>query len=155
MNIRAFSSGELVSKMKTRQLAPFSMTRRQFASRAASAAMIGATFGSGCWTPARALPPPSGDPLPIPGGTPALGGGFHVFGPTPDGSFDPIDAEPSTITDFNGFVGLAYVDVLVTRTNASTGEVVQLPSIFSDMRFMLGEYRGADGKMHHGAFALV
>ena len=83
------------------------------------------------------------------------GGGFHVFGPTPDGSFDPIDAEPSTITDFNGFVGLTYADVLVTRTNASTGEVVQLPSIFSDMRFVLEEYRGGDGKMHHGAFALI
>src|SRR5215831_12691519 len=39
-------------------------------------------------------------PVPIPGGTPALGGGFHVWAPA---AVDSIDAEPATITDFNGF----------------------------------------------------
>jgi hypothetical protein len=78
-----------------------------------------------------------------------------VFGPTPDGSFDPIDAEPSTITNFNGFVGLAYISGTVTRTNTATGEVLTLPFVDSDMRFMKGVFRGTDGRLHHGAFAFV
>ena len=154
MNIRDIPTPELANKTKAMPLVGCSMTRRQFARRAAGAAMVGAAL-SGGWSPAMALPGGTSDPVPIPGGTPALGGAFHLFGPTPDGSFDPIDAEPSTITDFNGFLGLAYIDVMVTRTNHATGEVRRLPAIFSDMRFMLGEYRGVDGKMHHGAFALV
>ena len=97
----------------------------------------------------------SAEPIPIPGGTPALGGAYHLFGPTPDGSFDPIDAEPSTITDFNGVVALAYINGIVTRTNTKTGEVRVLPTINSDMRLMHGLYRGVDGKLHQGAFALV
>jgi hypothetical protein len=115
--------------------------------------MAGAALAAGL-RPASAFSGSSA-PVPIPGGSPALGGSFHVFGPTPDGSFDPIDAEPATITDFNGFIGLAYADVLVTQTNRATGEVRRLPSFYSDMRFMLGEYRGQDGNLHHGAFALV
>ncbi len=91
-------------------------------------------------------------PVPIPGATPVLGGVFHVFGPA---AFDPIDAEPSTITDFNGFDGLAYLSGQVTQTNTATGEVRTLPFVDSDMRFMKGVFRGTDGKIHHGAFALV
>ena len=63
-------------------------------------------------------------PVPIPGGTPVLGGDFHVFGPGFPG-FDPPDAEPSTITDFNGFLGFAYISGEVTRTNTVTGEVLR------------------------------
>lgn len=77
---------------------------------------------------------------------------FHFFGPN---SIDPIDAEPSTITNLNGFVGLAYLDGMVTQTNTRTGEALRLPTIHSDMRFMQGEFRGADGRTHHGTFALV
>src|SRR6266511_2710036 len=64
------------------------------------------------------------------------GGAIHLYGPTPDGSFDPIDAEPSLITNFNGVVGLAYISGMVTRTNISTGERVELPFLNADMRFM-------------------
>ena len=131
------------------------VTRRQFARTAAGTAMAGAVLGSGLWrsTGAKAFAPT--DPVPIPGGTPGLGGAYHVFGPTPDGSLDPIDAEPSTIGDFNGVVALAFINGSVTRTNARTGEVRVLPTLFSDMRLMQGVYRGEDGKPHHGAFALV
>jgi hypothetical protein len=94
-------------------------------------------------------------PMPIPGGSPALGGRFHVYAPTPDGSFDPIDAEPSTITNFNGDIGLAYISGTVTRTQISTGARVHLPFNGSDMRFMKGVYRGVDGKPREGAFALI
>jgi hypothetical protein len=131
------------------------MSRRQFARRAARAAVVGAALGSGWLRPALAGGRPSNAPVPIPGGTPLLGGAFHLFGPTPDGSFDPIDAEPSTITDFNGVVGLAYIDGMVTRTNTATGEVSRLPTIFSDMRLMQGVFRGDDGRLRQGAFALI
>jgi hypothetical protein len=60
-----------------------------------------------------------GTPLNIPGISqfPALGKNFHVFGPA---AIDPIDAEPITITDFNGFVGLAYINGTVTEKNKNT-----------------------------------
>jgi hypothetical protein len=91
-------------------------------------------------------------PVPIPGGSPALGGAYHVFGPA---AFDPIDTEPVTITNLNASVGLAYVSGMVTQTNTKTGEVVRLPFVDSDMRFMQGVFRGTDGKVHQGAFAFV
>ena len=91
-------------------------------------------------------------PLPIPGGTPALGGAYHVFGPA---AFDPIDAEPATITNLNAAVGLAYLNGMVTQTNIKTGDVVRLPFLNTDMRFMQGVFRGTDGKVHQGAFAFV
>jgi hypothetical protein len=87
-----------------------------------------------------------------------LGGTFHVFGPGPTGvagALDPIDAEPITVNDFNGFAGLSYISGTVTQTNTSTGEVLTLPFLTSDMRFMKGVYRGTDGRIHQGAFALV
>lgn len=143
---RARTGGE-----RTRQV----MTRRQFARTAAGTAMAGAVVGSALWKPTGVKAFASTDPVPIPGGSPALGGVYHIFGPGPAGSLDPIDAEPATITDFNGFVGLAYINGTVTRTNTKTGEVRVLPTLFSDMRFMQGVYRGVDGKPHRGAFALV
>ena len=73
-----------------------------------------------------AAPHSNADPLPIPGGSPALGGGFHVYGPTPDGSFDPIDAEPSTITNFNGVVGLTYVSGTVSRRKIGSNVQVEV-----------------------------
>jgi hypothetical protein len=81
---------------------------------------------------------------------------FHVFGPGPEGAgIDPIDAEPSTITDFTGTVGLAYLNGTVTRTNRATGEVRTLPTVGSDMRFMQGRYRNTDGRLQEGTFAFV
>ena len=140
------------------------ISRRQFVRNAAGAAAASAAFGTGIWTPGVAGASENGEkekeeksvaPIPIHRGSPKLGGSFHVFGPSPDGSFDPIDAEPSTITDFRGFVGLAYINGTVHRTNRHTGEVRTLPMKSSDMRFMTGTYRGVDGRFHEGAFALV
>ena len=130
------------------------MSRRQFARAALGTLAVGAALGTGLWKPTLALAGQSGTPVPIPGGTPGLGGVFHTFGPAL-GFGDPIDAEPSTITDFNGFDGLAYLSGQVTQTNTATGEVRVLPFVDSDMRFMKGVFRGTDGKIHRGAFALV
>jgi hypothetical protein len=115
----------------------------------------GAAFGSGLLHATRAHAAALDDPRPIPGGSPNFGGGVHIYGPTPDGSFDPIDAEPSSITNFNGVVGLAYISGMVTRTTISSGEVAELPFIASDMRFMQGVYRGVDGKPRQGAFGFI
>jgi hypothetical protein len=134
---------------------PHAVSRRQFIRTAADAAGIGAVLGAGVWRPRLAKAQQSDQPVPIPGGTPVLGGSFHLFAPTPDGSIDPVDAEPATITDFNGFVGLAYISGEVMRTNTATGEVPSLSFVNSDMRFMKGVFRGTDGRIHHGAFALV
>jgi hypothetical protein len=133
---------------------PSSITRRQFAGAAAGTAVLGGALGSSLFRPALADTRASFAPVPIPGGSPydGLNGMFHFFGPN---SIDPIDAEPSTITNLNGFVGLAYIDGTVTQTNTQTGEALRLPTIHSDMRFMQGEFRGADGRIHHGSFALV
>jgi len=65
-------------------------------------------------------------PVPIPGGTPFLGGAYHVFGPA---AFDPADAEPATITNLDASVGLAYVSGMVTQTNTKTGDVQRLPFV--------------------------
>ena len=129
---------------------PALVSRRQFARTAAGSAFA-AAVGSGFFAPSL-MQAASFAPVPIPGGTPALGGAYHVFGPA---AFDPIDAEPATITNLNAKVGLAYVSGMVTQTNIKTGDVVRLPFVDSDMRFMQGVFRGTDGKVHQGAFAFV
>jgi hypothetical protein len=129
------------------------MTRRQLARTAAGTALFGGALGAGFLKPALASNW-SFAPVPIPGGSPTLGGFYHVFGPA-SGLADPIDAEPSTITNLDGFVGLAYISGMVTRTNTKTRERVRLPFMNSDMRFMKGNFRGTDGKIHQSTFALV
>ena len=129
-----------------------SMTRRQFARAAAGTAVLGGALGSGLFKPGLADTRASFAPVPIPGGSPFLGGSFHVFGPN---SIDPIDAEPITIANLDGSVGLAYISGMVTQTNTQTGETLRLPFTNSDMRFMQGVVRGADGRIHDGTFALV
>jgi hypothetical protein len=131
------------------------LTRRQLlkAGAVTTALALGSSFGhsSVLWAgPTQGGAPI--EPVPIPGGTPELGGAFHVFGPA---LIDPIDAEPATITDFNGFSGLAFISGTVTRTNTKTGEERTLPYVESDMRFMKGVFRGTDGRRRQGAFAFV
>jgi hypothetical protein len=131
------------------------LSRRHFLLSTGSATAAGLALGSGLLRPPLLYAAAPDDPLPIPGGSPGLGGGFHIYGPTPDGSLDPIDAEPASITNFDGTTGLAYVDGTVTRTRISTGERVELPFIASDMRFMQGVYRGVDGKPRQGTFGFI
>ena len=90
------------------------------------------------------------DPVPVQG-SPALAP-FSLWAP---GAFDPVDADPITITDFNGVAGLAYISGMVHRTNTVTGEVDDFPFNDADMRFMQGVYRGVDGKPRQGTFGFV
>jgi|SRR5579864_3216420 hypothetical protein len=155
MNIRSISGRRFLNPARASELSIESapavrpLSRRQFARTATGAAAIGAT--AGLWKP-RIVEAASFAPVPIPGGSPALGGAFHVFGPA---AFDPVDAEPVTINNMNGFAGLAYLSGMVTQTNTKTGEVLRLPFVDADMRFMAGTFKGADGRIHQGAFAFV
>jgi hypothetical protein len=131
-------------------------SRRRFLRASLGTAAGGLVLGAGLLQ-ARGAQAADGysDPRPLPAGSQALGGKFRVFGPTPDGSFDAIDAEPVTITDFNGSFGLAYISGWCTRTNTSTGFKERMPFVDADLRFMSGSYRGVDNRVRQGAFALI
>jgi hypothetical protein len=162
MNIREIARGEVAISTQAHRhdhrhpghahVWRHAMSRRQFIRTAAGMAAVGTALGAGVWSPGEAMAHQAHEPVHIPGGTPP--GEFHVFGPGFPG-FDPEDAEPSTITDFNGFLGLAYISGEVTRTNTATGEVRTLPFMNNDMRFMKGNFRSTDERMHHGAFAFI
>lgn len=104
---------------------------------------------------ARANPLDS-PPKPIPGGFSFPPHFYHLLLPAhPLIGTGPADTQdPSSITDFNGHIGLAYVTGTGTHTDKNTGEVTQLPYEV-DLRFMKGTYVGEDGNKHHRTFALV
>ena len=128
-------------------------SRRQFLGGAVRATAIGAAAGSGFLSTPIALADDETDssvmPRPIPGGflTP-FGVISHHFRPA-------RGIEASTITDFNGFVGLAEIDGgRGVGTNTLTG--VETPMFFGmDNRFMIGEFVGVDGEVHRGAFGFI
>jgi hypothetical protein len=74
--------------------------------------------------------------------------------PNPPFDTDPANADPSTITDFNGAVGLVYVGGQGTHHNLLTGEIKTLYWEV-DLRFMTGQYVGYDGRLHTGTFGFV
>jgi hypothetical protein len=95
---------------------------------------------------------PSAGPLPIPGTfNPGLGGpDIHFQKPGPaDNTSGRFGGEPSTITDFNGFIGVAHVQGTGTDNSGNT--------LFwdTDLRFMHGVYQGTDGQLHSGTFAFI
>lgn len=112
-----------------------------------SAGIAGVVLTSNAWLPALARAggaTTSAEPKPVPA-NPALGG-FHIFLPG-EGN------EPSTIFDFNGFVGITEVGGTGTLTMADGSTQ---PAFFAvDNRFMKGEFVGADGRLHHGTFAFT
>lgn len=126
------------------------VTRRRFLG--VSAGTTGLLLGGAAWSSAR---PSTCEPRPIPhtldpdgpGGLPPI----HILLP---GVAHPADADPSTITDFNGHVGYAIIDGTGTRTDLTTNAVTQNP-FEVDLRFMEGEFVSADGRHCHGAFALI
>src|SRR5438094_7588483 len=125
------------------------MSRRQFLQVAAGTA--GVALGAGLLKPGVALarPPGTGEPNPIPGGIQPFPGGelFHVF-PAVSG------AEPSTITDFNGFVGVTNLRGMGTGTSTLQNTTERL--IYDvDMRFMQGLYVGTDGRHRQATFGFI
>jgi hypothetical protein len=61
--------------------------------------------------------------------------------------------DPSSITDFNGFVGVADVQGTGTATNPDGSTETLL--FDTDMRFMSGTYVGKDGQVYKGTFGFV
>jgi hypothetical protein len=119
------------------------LSRRSFLVTAAGVAGASLVFGQ--------RPSSGADPRPIPGGIQPFGPGtevFHVFliGP---------GVEPSTITDFNGFVGATEIQGPWTVSGPSAPTPVPPTTYDADMRFMTGEYIGADGRHHLGTFGFI
>jgi len=138
-----------------------SFDRRRFVLTAAAGTMGGAaslawphTAAATSLASARHRAPP---PNPIPGGL-QLAPGFviHVFGPGDPavtlpftgGTLQGLDYEPSTITDFDGSIAVAYH---VGSARASDGRTYNLET---DIRAFDGEYM-VNGAVHRGSFALV
>jgi hypothetical protein len=122
------------------------LSRRTFIGGAAAA--TGVTVGSGLLWPAAGsaaahrnrAPKPTTAKLKVGGKT------FHVssFGPGMD---------PSSITDFKGFVGVADVRGKGVATNPDGSTETLL--FDTDMRFMQGVYVAQDGKTYRGTFGFV
>ncbi len=132
------------------------LSRRQFLGGTAGAAGVAMTSALG-WPVLANAATGTAAPRPIPGGTQIDGLGlFHFYFPTssnPVGSPNTIQSgrgDPSTITDFNGFIG-------VGEWGGGTGKDQNGHTLFwaADLRFMDGEYVGLDGRHHQGAFAFV
>ena len=95
---------------------------------------------------------PSAGPLPIPGFfNPGLGGpDIHFQKPGhADNTSGRFGGEPSTITDFNGFIGVAHVQGTGTDNSGN-------PLFWdSDLRFNHGVYQDTNGQIRRGTFAFV
>lgn len=133
----------------SRHLLRHEVSRRVFLRGAAGAA--GAMVGAGALRslPAWAAVPGTGVPKPIPGGIVPVPDGptFHFF-------FPGSGAEPSLITDFNGFVGVGVLQGGWSATGTPTGGVSS--GVWeADMRFMKGLFVGTDGLRRQGTFAFT
>jgi hypothetical protein len=107
-----------------------------------------AAIGAGLLGPTAAFAAKASNPAPKPT-TSTLSLNGVTFSLTNFG--DGLD--PSSITDFKGFVGAADVQgtgIGTTRHGHSE------PLLFdTDMRFMSGVYMGQDGRVHRGTFGFV
>jgi len=81
-------------------------------------------------------------PVPVPGS-------LHIFAPGPPALGLSLDANPSSIGDFDGTVALAY---LQGRAKDASGRRFKMSN---DMRVMTGRYLAADGSPHVGSFAFI
>ncbi len=130
------------------------LSRRRFLQGAAGAAALGAAAGAAVVPGiARADGPGLANVVPIPSTVEFFPGVFsHVQGPPFLGG---PDADPSTVYNFEGTSGIAFISGMVDRRNRRTGEVRSLPYLFNDMRFMQGRFRDRHGHLRNGTFAFI
>ena len=122
------------------------VSRRAFIGGAAG---VGAgVVGTSLLGPARAFGAPKANaaPKPTTNVTSLNGVDFHL-------TFFAPGLDPSSITDFNGFIGVADVRGTGTATNPDGSQEALL--FDTDMRFMQGVYVGQDGAVHKGSFGFV
>jgi hypothetical protein len=125
--------------------------RRMLAITATAALALGiiVTPGAGAYAT-------TDDPVPIPGGIetglpPPNGPVIHVFAPGPtESGFMGLDIEPTSITNFDGFTAMAYLNGTAMDAEGNTSAIG-----LSDMRVFQGTYRTADGSLAHGTFAFI
>ena len=121
------------------------VSRRRFIG--GTATVLGTVLGASVLRPGAALAKSfNATPNPIPGGTEIGGQLFHFLFPGPG-------QEPATITDFNGFVGVADVQGTGTATNPDGSTETLL--FDTDVRFMKGVYVGKDGAIHKATFGFI
>jgi hypothetical protein len=129
---------------------PFQSTgvsRRHFLQSTAGLAAFAATLGSSRTVEAQGI----GLVVPIPSTLEIFGEQFHVLAPP----ITAVDDDPSTVFNFEGSVGLAFISGTAHRTNRKTGESQTMPYMFNDMRFMQGRFVGRDGHARNGTFAFT
>ena len=99
--------------------------------------------------------PSTVSPVPIP--AEPIAPGIHTFLPGPADApptASPFGSEPSTITDFTGFVAVAHLQGTGTPSGGTGSDAVS--TLYdADLRVMQGVYRGVDGRFHFGTFAFV
>jgi hypothetical protein len=88
---------------------------------------------------------------PIPATLDIFGQDFHVQAPP----FTGADTDPSSVFNFMGTAGIAFISGTVDRTDRKTGETRTLPYSFNDMRFMQGQFQGRDGHVRDATFAFT
>ncbi len=121
--------------------------------RVASGAAAGVVLGPALLEKSPARAAGYDDPKPIPGGF-AGPHGPHVFlVGRPPGNEDLI-YEPSSITDFNGLVGITQVQGFGVGTDKQTGQTIPM-AFDTDMRFMKGAYIAEDGVRRNGTFGFI
>jgi hypothetical protein len=129
------------------------MSRRRFLQAAAGATVFGAVGGATTLFPssASAAAPGIGLALPIPATLDLLGADFHVQAPPLTG----VDTDPSSVFNFRGSAGIAFISGMVERRDRRTGTTRVLPYLFNDMRFMQGVFRGRDGHERKVTFGFI
>jgi hypothetical protein len=129
------------------------ISRRRFLGAGVGASVIGGALVAGLLRPVSASAAPGiGNVLPIPSTLEVFGEAIHVQAPL---LFTAPNTDPSTVWNFQGASGIAFMDTSVTRTNRKTGEQQVLPSTMNHMTFMQGIYIGRDGHVREGTFSLV
>ena len=128
------------------------VSRRQFLHGAAGLTAFAATLGSSASPVEGGIAGPGiGLVTPIPATISVDGQEFHVQAPP----FTGADSDPSSVYDFQGAVGIAFISGFVDRTDRKTGETRTLPYAFNDMRFMQGRFEGRDGHVRNATFVFT
>lgn len=128
-------------------------TRRQFLQM--GAALVGASGATLLSRTALAAPPGSGLPSQLPYTSPLLEditGGLQIpfFLPVEVDPFIGANADPTSLYNFNGFLGLVEADGVSAADQNSDG----VPRTWAcDVRFMKGVFENRDGVKQPGAFA--
>jgi hypothetical protein len=139
-------AGERVTRHQALHLA---ISRRGFLQAGVTA--FGGALGTGLFTPHPAAAQGVGDVLPIPTTLNFFGVDAHIQAPPLTGA----DSDPSTVWNFQGSSGIAFIDTTAKQKDRKTGAEKNLDSLFNHMTFLQGVYAGRDGHVRSGTFSLV